>query len=64
MPDAAAAQARRFDRRWLLGVALAAAVLLFFAFDIGRYLNLQTLKDSQAELENWRAAQPLRAALI
>ncbi|MBU1358458.1 MAG: FAD-dependent oxidoreductase [Gammaproteobacteria bacterium] len=54
----------RFDKRWLLGVALAAAVVLFFAFDIGRLLNLQTLKDSQAELENWRAAQPLRAALI
>ena len=54
----------RIDKRWWAVAALAVAVVLFFALDIGQYLRLSTIKSSQAQLEAWRAAQPLRAALI
>ena len=52
------------DKRWWAGAALALAVALFFALDLGQYLQLSTIKNSQTQLEAWRAAQPLRAALI
>ena len=54
----------RLDKRWLALGVLVAAVVLFFAFDLGQYLNLDTIKARQAQLEGWRAAQPLQAALI
>ena len=54
----------RLDKRWLAVGVLAAAAALFFAFDLGQYLNLDTIKARQAQLEGWRAAQPLQAALI
>ena len=54
----------RIDKRWWAVAAFAVAVALFFALDIGQYLRLSTIKSSQAQLEAWRAAQPLRAALI
>ena len=54
----------RIDKRWWAVAALALAVVLFFALDLGQYLRLSTFKSSQAQLEAWRAAQPLRAALI
>lgn len=54
----------RLDNRWLAAGVLVAAAALFFAFDLGQYLNLDTIKARQAQLEGWRAAQPLRAALI
>ncbi|KQP23102.1 FAD-dependent oxidoreductase [Pseudorhodoferax sp. Leaf267] len=53
----------RLDKRWWLLLALLAGITLFFAFDLGQYLNLATLKRHQATLEAWRAAQPLQAAL-
>ena len=54
----------RLDKRWLALGLLVAAVVLFFAFDLGQYLNLEAIKARQAQLEGWRAAQPLQAALI
>ena len=54
----------RVDKRWWAVAALALAVVLFFALDLGQYLQLATIKSRQAQLESWRAAQPLQAALI
>lgn len=46
-------------------IVLLAAVLLavgaFFAFDLGQYLSLQTLKAQQTAIEAFRAENPLRA---
>ena len=54
----------RLDKRWLALAVLVAALVLFFAFDLGQYLSLEAIKTRQAQLEGWRAAQPLQAALI
>lgn len=54
----------RIDKRWWAVAALGLAVVLFFALDLGQYLKLSTIKSSQAQLEAWRAAQPLQTALI
>ncbi len=53
----------RLGTRWWLLLALLGGVVLFFALDLGQYLNLASIKERQAELEAWRAAQPLQAAL-
>ena len=39
-------------------LSLALAVGLFFAFDLGQHLNLQTLKAQQQNIESFRAAHP------
>ena len=54
----------QFGKRLGFVLLLLAAVGLFFAFDLGQYLNLATIKSRQAELDNWRAGQPLGAALM
>ncbi len=54
----------RLDKRWWLVVVLAGLVAAFYALDLGQYLSLATIKSRQAELEAWRAAQPLLAALL
>lgn len=54
----------RIDKRWWAVAALVLSVVLFFVLDLGQYLRLSTVKSSQAQLEAWRAAQPLRTALI
>jgi pyruvate/2-oxoglutarate dehydrogenase complex dihydrolipoamide dehydrogenase (E3) component/uncharacterized membrane protein YdjX (TVP38/TMEM64 family) len=54
----------RIDKRWWVLAALAAAIAVFFCLNLGHYLKLSTIKSSQAQLEAWRAAQPLGAALI
>jgi pyruvate/2-oxoglutarate dehydrogenase complex dihydrolipoamide dehydrogenase (E3) component/uncharacterized membrane protein YdjX (TVP38/TMEM64 family) len=41
---------------WLL---LAASVGAFFWWDLGQYLRLETLKNSQSAFNQWYAAQPL-----
>ena len=43
---------------------LIAAVIAFYAFDLGRFFNLQTLKERQAEVEALRQAYPLRTGLL
>ena len=51
-------------RKILLAAVLAAAVGLFFAFDLGRYFSLETLKAQQAAIEAFRAEQPGLAVAI
>jgi pyruvate/2-oxoglutarate dehydrogenase complex dihydrolipoamide dehydrogenase (E3) component/uncharacterized membrane protein YdjX (TVP38/TMEM64 family) len=51
-------------RRLILLVALLAAVTAFIVLDLGRYLGLDYMKTQQAALEQWRAGQPLLAALL
>jgi pyruvate/2-oxoglutarate dehydrogenase complex dihydrolipoamide dehydrogenase (E3) component/uncharacterized membrane protein YdjX (TVP38/TMEM64 family) len=51
-------------RKILLAIAVAAVVVLYFVFDLGRYFSLEAFKAQQAAIENWRAAQPLTAALL
>ncbi|MDP2821883.1 MAG: FAD-dependent oxidoreductase [Sulfuritalea sp.] len=50
-------------QRLILLVALLAAIAAFMALDLGRYLSLDYFKSQQTAIENWRAAQPLTAAL-
>ncbi|WP_085316119.1 FAD-dependent oxidoreductase [Derxia lacustris] len=54
----------RLDKRWWFVVLLGLVFALFFAFDLGRFLSLAAIKDSQAGLDAWRAERPLVAALI
>ena len=44
-------------------LSLAIAVGLFFAFDLGQYLNLHTLKAQRQNIESFRAANPGMATL-
>lgn len=53
----------RLDKRWWLAFALAMALGVFLAFDLGRFLSLAAIKSGQTDLQNWRAAQPGLAAL-
>ena len=48
----------------MLVAVLAAAVGLFFAFDLGRYLSLEALKAQQTSIEAFRAAQPWLTLVI
>ena len=45
-------------RKLLLILSAVLAVVLFFAFDLGRYMSLESLKASRAQLEAWRQAHP------
>ncbi|MES2714729.1 MAG: FAD-dependent oxidoreductase [Pseudomonadota bacterium] len=53
-----------WNKRW--GVALVLLVLVgaFVWLDLGQVLSLANIKARQAELDAWRAAQPLTAALL
>ncbi len=48
----------------LLFVAIAAAIVAFFAFDLGRYLDLAFFKEQQAAIEAYRQQNPLLTAGI
>ena len=50
-------------KRWGLLVVLLVAVIAFFALGLQRYLSLEYIKSQQGQLEAWRAANPLVAAL-
>ena len=54
----------RLDRRLGAALLLAGLAGAFYAFDLGQYLNLAAIKSRQAQLEAWRAARPLFAALL
>ena len=54
----------RLDKRWYLVLGLLLVIAAFYAFDLGRFLSLAAIKARQADLEAWRAAQPLVAALL
>ena len=48
--------------RWAIAAALALAVVLFFALDLGRFLTLDALKSSRDAVAAARAEQPLLVA--
>ncbi|MCZ6666342.1 MAG: VTT domain-containing protein, partial [Gammaproteobacteria bacterium] len=48
--------------RWLLIAAIVLAIVVFLAFDPGRFLNLAYLKAQQSSLQNYVAAYPLQAS--
>ncbi|MRD46648.1 SidA/IucD/PvdA family monooxygenase [Caenimonas koreensis DSM 17982] len=50
-------------KRWGVLAVLALGVGTFFALGLGRYLSLEFIKSQQGQLEAWRAANPLVAAL-
>ena len=51
-------------RKLLVLVAVAAAVALYFALDLGRWFSLDALKSQQAAIEAYRQANPWLAAAI
>lgn len=51
-------------KKIILLLVIAAAVGLFFAFDLGRYLSLDWLKSQQEAIATWQASRPLTAAAI
>jgi pyruvate/2-oxoglutarate dehydrogenase complex dihydrolipoamide dehydrogenase (E3) component/uncharacterized membrane protein YdjX (TVP38/TMEM64 family) len=51
-------------KKLLLLVALILAVAGFFAFDLGQYFNLQTLKAQQSAIETFRVGQPELAVAV
>ncbi|HQZ81135.1 MAG TPA: hypothetical protein PK681_11005 [Steroidobacteraceae bacterium] len=46
-------------RKLALVLTVGLAVTAFFAFDLGQYLNLQTLKDQHAAIQAFQANNPL-----
>ena len=46
-------------RRLALVLTVGLAIAAFFAFDLGQYLNLQTLKTQQAAIQSFHANSPL-----
>jgi len=54
----------RLNTRGWLVIGLVLLIAAFFALDLGRFLSLAAIKAQQADLEAWRAAQPLLAALV
>ena len=51
-------------RRLLLLLLVAAAIGAFFAFDLGRYLSLETLKAQRESLAAYAALHPLQSAAL
>ena len=51
-------------KKIILLLVIAVAVGLFFALDIGSYLNLDWLKSQQEAIAAWHASRPLAAAAI
>ena len=49
-------------RKFLLLLALAALISVFFVFDLGRFFSLDAIKSQQAVIEAYRSAQPALAA--
>lgn len=50
--------------RLLLIVSILIVVLLFFAFDIHQYLNLDYIKSQKSVLDDYRLTHPFKSALI
>jgi pyruvate/2-oxoglutarate dehydrogenase complex dihydrolipoamide dehydrogenase (E3) component/uncharacterized membrane protein YdjX (TVP38/TMEM64 family) len=51
-------------RRWGLLAVLLLLVAAFFVFGLSHWLSLASIKSQQGQLEAWRAARPLMAALV
>jgi pyruvate/2-oxoglutarate dehydrogenase complex dihydrolipoamide dehydrogenase (E3) component/uncharacterized membrane protein YdjX (TVP38/TMEM64 family) len=54
----------QLGKRWWLLLVLGLLLGVFFALDLGRFLSLAAVKNSQADLQAWRAAQPVLAGLL
>ncbi|MDH4390883.1 MAG: FAD-dependent oxidoreductase [Aquabacterium sp.] len=54
----------QWNKRWGVALALGVLVAAFLALDLGQYLQLSAIQDRQADLEAWRAAQPVTAASL
>jgi len=50
--------------RWLLLVAIAALLVAFFAFDLGRYFSIDAFKSQQAAIDAYFRAHPFQTAAI
>ena len=50
--------------RWILLAAVVLAVAGFFVFDLGRFLDFETLKAAQGDIEAFRDARPLLASAL
>ena len=51
-------------RRLLLAALLLGLIAVFFAFDLGRYFQLEFFRSKQSAIEEFRSANPLAAAGI
>jgi pyruvate/2-oxoglutarate dehydrogenase complex dihydrolipoamide dehydrogenase (E3) component/uncharacterized membrane protein YdjX (TVP38/TMEM64 family) len=51
-------------RKLALALTAGVAIAAFFAFDLGQYLNLRTLKEQQAAIQGFQAGQPLLSGVI
>jgi len=51
-------------KKLVLLIALILAIAAFFAFDLGRFFDLQTLKAQQAAIEAFRADHPVVAVAV
>ena len=54
----------RMDKRWAFLVLAVAAAAAFHTLNLGHYLSLTAIKDSQADLEAMRAARPFWTAAV
>ncbi len=54
----------QWNKRWGVALALLGLVAAFLLLDLGQYLQLSAIQSRQADLEAWRAAQPVTAALL
>lgn len=50
--------------RVILALAMAAAIVAFFAFDLGRFFSLDYLKSQQTAIETYQAAHPVPVGLV
>jgi len=48
--------------RWMLLIVIAALLAAFFAFDLGRFLSLDALRQSKAAIDAYRDAHPVLAS--
>ncbi|MGA1153839.1 MAG: hypothetical protein ACO3YP_13625, partial [bacterium] len=55
---------RKDPRRWLLAVVIALGVLLFFFFDLQRFLTLEYLQASRESFAAIYAESPFTVSLI
>jgi pyruvate/2-oxoglutarate dehydrogenase complex dihydrolipoamide dehydrogenase (E3) component/uncharacterized membrane protein YdjX (TVP38/TMEM64 family) len=51
-------------RKLALALTAGIVITLFFVFDLGQYLNLQTLKAQQAAIQNFHTGNPLLSSAL
>jgi len=50
--------------RWILLTGVVVAVAAFFAFDLGRFFDFDTLKAAQGDIEAFRDSRPVLASVL